>query len=157
MYTRVFVSPVGDIPGCILHSARIIRKTPPIMIIRTLHRNPDVCPRHVRSGGSWYVTGKRGQFPSYSVIARMQRCRWFQIVGLVGGIDTFDYCRNRRCESWITQSKIREEKQDLSTSAAISRLLMTRGIIFQTFCHDFDKHPLFFFLYRIAFLRNLIV
>jgi len=29
-------------------SARIIRKTPPIMIIRTLHRDPDVCPRHVR-------------------------------------------------------------------------------------------------------------
>jgi hypothetical protein len=28
--------------------ARIIRKTPPIMIIRTLHRDPDVCPRHVR-------------------------------------------------------------------------------------------------------------
>lgn len=30
---------------------RIIRKTPPIMIIRTLHRDPDVCPWHVRSGG----------------------------------------------------------------------------------------------------------
>jgi len=55
------VNPIGDIPGCILHSActRIIRKTPPIMIIRTLHRDPDVCPWHVRSDGSSYVIGKR--------------------------------------------------------------------------------------------------
>lgn len=68
----------GYIPECILlYSActRIIRKTPPIMIIRTLHRDPDVCPWHVRSGGSSYVIGKRAVSFLPFVIVRVQRCR----------------------------------------------------------------------------------
>lgn len=68
----------GYIPGCILLCSarmRIIRKTPPIMIIRTLHHDPDVCPWHVRSGGSSYVIGKRAVSFLPFVIVRVQRCR----------------------------------------------------------------------------------
>lgn len=97
MYTRVSVNPIGDIPGCILHSActRIIRKTPPIMIIRTLHRDPDVCPWHVRSDGSSYTWSVRGQFLSYPLWSRSRA-----VMPTISDrrtavrIDAIDYCGN---------------------------------------------------------------
>lgn len=105
--------------------ARIIRKTPPIMIIRTLHHDPDVCPWHVRDRipSPLYVIGKRGLQVSYlpSVIVRDAAMPMISEspdarARAAVRIDTFDHCGNGQREHRVDKRRDRQPTRGKSSS-----------------------------------------